>query len=42
VEYAAFMDGIIRSTPPAAAADPLAQWNEVVRSEANWNESAGA
>jgi hypothetical protein len=34
-EYAAFMEAIIRSTPRAAASDQLAQWNEVVRSDAN-------
>ena len=33
-EYAAFMDAIMKSTPRAAAGDPLAQWLEIVRSEA--------
>ena len=33
-EYAAFMDATIRSTPRAEAGDPLAQWMDVVQSEA--------
>jgi hypothetical protein len=32
-DYVAFVDGLIRSTPRSAAADPLARWKEIVQSE---------
>jgi hypothetical protein len=32
-EYAAFMDAIVRSTPHAAAGDPLLQWKQIVQSD---------
>lgn len=34
VEYVAFMDGLMRSTPPSAvAANPLARWKEILESD---------
>jgi len=38
--YAAFMDAILRSTPPSGAASPYAQWQEIVRSEASENQAS--